>query len=262
MRFSIRISKCAYDGKREIQQDSIACTDASVYAQKGMLAVLSDGIGGMKDGEVYSRLAVEAMKESFEASDGDAGLCERLARAYESARSAARQACGDPEDPEGGATVVAVAIQDGRCAFLSVGDSRIYLMRGGEMILLNREQTLGVSLDEYAAFGYIDAQDAAGNTRRKSLTNHLCEPRDRSPDMCAEPFQLQAGDRLALMSDGVFSALNEDEICEAMQMSPAKIAPTMIDMVKEKDLPKQDNSSVITVAVMNRRKSNERRGGK
>lgn len=261
MRYRIHVNKSSYIGERTIQQDSCAITDASVSAQTGMLAVLSDGIGGMQHGERFSQLAVETMMKSFEASGGNEDLCARLVQAYGSAREAAKQICGDPEDPIGGATVAAVAIRKGRCAFLSVGDSRIYLMRGGELILLNREQTLGVALDEYAALGYISAQDAEGNTRRKSLTNHLCEPRDKPPDMCAEPFQLRIGDRLAIMSDGMFSALSDEEILEVMRAPAREISSSMINRVKRKALPRQDNSSVIAIAVMNLKK-NERRGGK
>lgn len=259
----IHVNKCAYTGAREVQQDAIAITGAQAASQAGMLAVLSDGIGGMRDGEKFSRIAVDAMQKNFESSGENDDLCARLVLAYQAARTAAREICGDPEDPIGGATVVAAAIRGGCCAFLSVGDSRIYLMRGGGLILLNREQTLGVTLDEYAALGYISDQDAEGNTRRKSLTNHLCEPRDKAPDVCAEPFRLRIGDRLALLSDGVFSALSEDEILKAMQGPVQEISARMIDMVKQKALPKQDNSSVVAIAVMNRKQNTtERRGGK
>lgn len=251
MKLGLHVSKCEYIGAREIQQDSCGCTDSAIYRQKGMLAVVSDGIGGMQDGEKFSRIAVDEMTKSFSASDASHPLDKRLMQAYQAARAAAQQTCEDPDDPEGGATVIAAAICDDRCTFLSVGDSRIYLLRGGELILLNREQTLGVMLDEGAAFGYISAQDAEGNTMRKSLTNHLCEARDKPADIYRDTFALQAGDRLALMSDGVFSALSEEEIRSVLRSPAPKTSAVLIDMVKQKALPKQDNSSVIVISVMN-----------
>lgn len=77
-----------------------------------------------------------------------------------------------PQDSDGGATVVMVLIRDGKASFLSVGDSRIVLLRGGGLIQLNREQILGPMLDERAALGIISEAVASGNRYRSSLLNH------------------------------------------------------------------------------------------
>ena len=245
---SIEINWRSECGKRSIQQDCIGWSDTQKYGERGVLAVLSDGMGGMKNGEVYSDIAVQQMLAHFKEHEPDEDMIATLLKCYAHARKCARARCPVPEEPDGGATVVAVYVRDGKCAFLSVGDSRLYLWRAGALLQLNREQTLGVLLDENAAMGYIP-KEYANSGLRDTIENNLCEPEVKRLDMPAHPFALARGDRLLLMSDGISHTLTDKEIARALADSKANSAVAVEAAVRDKGNPKQDNYTVLEMCI-------------
>lgn len=245
-------------GSRSQQQDACMVSDPKLYSERGILAVLSDGMGGMKNGERFSAIAVKEMVRSFSEEEPMDDICAELLRAYASARTKALASC-DEDEPEGGATVVAVLVRKNMCAFLSVGDSRIYLLRGGGLIQLNREQTLGCRLDEAAKLGYIPQEEARENLRRAALTNHLCEQELKPIDRCDKPFALRPGDKIALMSDGVFGTLSEAEIARCLMHNGPQGAIDVIDEIRIRKKNRQDNASALVMAFKEKRKPEQSR---
>lgn len=239
-------------GKRENQEDN-----AGIYwnlqdpseAAKGMMVVVADGMGGMERGEVYSALAKETMLSYFRDHEPTDDMCHELQSAYGAAREAALAAREQQEESDGGSTVVAAIIRDNRFAFLSVGDSRICLLRGEGLIQLNREHTLGVVLDERAAFGYIPQEMADLNTRRKTLTNHLNIENPQPCDLCSHPIDLVPGDKIVLMSDGVFGTIDDDTLTEILLRPDARYADEVLAAVKRVGKKNQDNSTIAVISV-------------
>ena len=236
-------------GRRENQQDAFACSHPGDYREKGLLAVLSDGMGGMADGAKFSNIAVSEMIRYFESRPPADDIVSELHRSFHTAREAARRQLRDKDTPEGGATVVALMIRKNRCAFLSVGDSCIYLYRGDGLIRINREQNLAVTLDMCEALGYMTSEEAKGNMYRKSITNHLCDGRGGLCDRNLKPFRLRPGDKLVLMSDGVSDMLSEDEITSCLIADDIDPAAEMVELVRRKNNPRQDNTSVIVIEM-------------
>lgn len=233
-------------GDRSKQEDAILCSDGSVYEQKGFLAVLSDGMGGLSDGEKFSALATNCMVEHFEKTEPMNDICEELRTCFDAAQRTALAV--QKEGCQGGATVVAVLIRNQRCAFLSVGDSSICLLRNGGLIYLNRKHTLGASLDESVAFGYLDEEFARSNTRRNSLTNHLGSENEVQCDVCSVPFSIMPGDRIALMSDGVTGTLDEAELARLLGKGTCETAVNcVIGAVLRCEKPRQDNASILVI---------------
>ena len=237
---------CKDIGDRTVQQDAFMISDKSLRKERGLLAVLADGMGGMESGEVFSNLAVNEMQRYFSKCDPEEDICSVLLNAYQAARN---EALKIPNSENGGSTVTAVLIRGKRCAFLSVGDSRIYLLRGGSLIQLNREHTLGVRLDESAALGYVPAEEALYNLYRASLTNHLCMSSDIPCDRCTEPFLLRKDDKLLLMSDGIFGTLSEEDITRFANMPGTDGADAMIKEIRSRGKKDQDNCSVVILAL-------------
>ena len=238
-----------------VQQDAVGASRPELYGERGLMAVLSDGIGGMQAGERFSAIAVRRMLDYHAACDPGGDPCRLLEDACRAARQEAVALARD-EKIEGGATVAAVMIRENACAFLSLGDSRIYLMRGGGLIQLNREQTLGPELDARAALGLTLREEARHNRYRASLVNNLCEPGAPPPDMCPRPFGIVPGDRLALVSDGIYKVLGDADIARALKSPGADGATRLIRAVEARDLPKQDNYSAIVVAVLGDERQN------
>jgi len=256
-RYRLIVGGSSYAGSRSVQQDAFGVSDTSLFDEKGVLAVVSDGIGGMSNGEKFSRIAVDTMKTSFAGATAQNDICSSLLTIYGDARRAAMSALEDTENPEGGATVVAVLVKDNKMAFLSVGDSSIFFMRRGGLIKLNRPQILGVMLDESAAFGYVPREEAERNIYRKALTNHICEYEVKNCDRNLSPITLRAGDRIALLSDGVTSTLSEGEIAACMRMNGVGGAKAMIEKIISRGKPRQDNATALMLTIVKLRKEKE-----
>lgn len=120
------------------------------------------------------------------------------------------------------------------------------------MIQLNRLQVLGSYLDEKAALGNISWQEAAGNIKRSALLNHIGRRTDTGVDICTESFELFPGDRLILMSDGVFGTLDDPKIIidiNDAQSSGKDAAALVIKDVLEQKKPRQDNCSILLLTI-------------
>jgi serine/threonine protein phosphatase PrpC len=63
MKYKITTDTAMDKGRREIQQDAVCMLE---HGRRGFLAVLSYGIGGMEGGEIFSGIATDEMKKSFE----------------------------------------------------------------------------------------------------------------------------------------------------------------------------------------------------
>ncbi|MDD3409401.1 MAG: PP2C family protein-serine/threonine phosphatase [Eubacteriales bacterium] len=264
--FEFYVSQAQALGARDGQEDAMAISSACP-PPKGILAVLSDGMGGMNAGERYSAIATEEMIRCFEQTEALEDPCQELLNCYAAAQRQALLLQEQESGLEGGATVTALLIRGGRCAYLSVGDSRIYLYRSGALIQLNREQSLGVLLDEQAMLGYMPKEEAQYNLRRKSLTNHLGMDGEHPCDRCLTPIALAPRDRLLLMSDGVFGTLEEETIEAVLRTTGADAAQKIIDRVTACAKPRQDNSSVmcleafaVRTTAFHNMKGNERHG--
>jgi len=243
-----RVGYAQIMGGRENQEDSYCISnwkDPRVLAERGLLAAVADGIGGMSNGQVASGTVVRNMCARFERQNVNMAMSDRLlelaAQSQQDVLSIVQRGgnCGT--------TLVSVLIKDGYMVTLSVGDSRICLYRSGMLLQLNREHVLGKESDEYSMLHHT-AQNIDAH-KRKAITAYLGKPNLRLIDRTLNPMKLVSGDRLLLMSDGVFGSLSDDEIIACMQLPPDKAAQAVIQAVDTKHLPHQDNATIVIVEM-------------
>ena len=172
---------------RTINQDAfLERPDAGIWA-------VADGVGGLSDGEVASRMVCDALADfspagSFEEMIG--GADHRLQEVNAHLVRGADQA---DESHRSGSTVVALLARGSRCAVLWAGDSRLYRWRNGYLDRLTRDHSLSV--------------DGAATT---AITRAIGgEPR-LTLDVVRE--RVQPGDRFLLCSDGLTRAVPEPVI--------------------------------------------------
>ena len=128
------VSAVSLLGGRNTQQDAL---DYRLLPNGAFAAAVCDGMGGLNGGAEASRTACDGFLRACEqALPGDARDLERIARRLDGQVAALKGTDGQPLD--GGTTIVAVVVKDDRLGWLSVGDSRIGLVRGGELTWLNR----------------------------------------------------------------------------------------------------------------------------
>ncbi|MFN2524441.1 MAG: PP2C family serine/threonine-protein phosphatase [Mycobacteriales bacterium] len=169
----------------------------SVYAGPRLLAV-ADGMGGHAAGEVASAVAIAALAPLDEDAPGS-DLLDDLRQAAMSANTHLRDMVeGDAALDGMGTTLTAMLSAGNRLGLLHIGDSRAYLLRGGELSQITRDHTLVQALvDE----GRISEEEASTHPQRNVITNVLDGRPGLELDLSVR--EVRAGDRYLLCSDGL-----------------------------------------------------------
>ena len=240
-------SGCQIVGSREHQEDAFGVSDVNdlnLCRQRGILAVVADGVGGLDDGQVASRQVVQCMAESFyhgtASMPGAIRLLTYAMNAHENVVQI-RQSRG----VRCGSTLVAALIEERNLYFISIGDSRIMLYRGGGLITLNREHKAGVSMEERRARGEVNLAERKPGV----LTSYMGKEDLREIDRNTVPIHLLSGDQILLMSDGVYNALTEDEIIARLTTDARISAQGICDAISEKQISGQDNATVVVIRI-------------
>ena len=233
-------------GDRPEQQDSFAISDwqdEALCAEKGVLLTLSDGMGGMNHGAQVSALLVDAVQQAFRERRMDAAPDAWLLELLGEANGAVNDFLRGKD--AGGATVVMALVQGNQLYHLSAGDSRLYLVRGGGLLLLNREQSYGSKLDLMLLKGILPARELAAHPQRRALTTYVGMGDLEGVDRNTVPVTLLNGDRLLLLSDGVFGTLSEEQIFETLCDDPETAAIRLERRVLAEGKPHQDNFTAV-----------------
>jgi protein phosphatase len=234
----------ASKGARSYQEDSAAVSENA----GALTAVLSDGMGGHAGGALASGLACKFFLHAFATSSGD--VPARLTEALELANAAiAHETAGNPALSGMGCTLIGAAFGPQGIEWVSVGDSPLFLVRKGEIVLLNEDHSLAPEIDKLAAAGKISWEAARADPRRhflrSALTGHEIELVDRSE----RPLALQPGDVVILASDGVHTLSHADIAALAASGEPDEVADALLAAVEAAGDRHQDNTTVVVVRV-------------
>jgi protein phosphatase len=215
------------------------------FLRKGRLAVVADGMGGYEGGQEASRLAVETVRQVYDRdSSGDAqqALVAGLVAAHDSIQ---RYAVEHPELQGMGTTCTAACIIGNELRFAHVGDSRLYLIHGGSISRLTRDDSYVGRLVES---GMVRAEDAESHPQRHILTAALGSGHEITPNTSGQPITLTDGDILLLCTDGLWSVVAEAEISRlAQSYPPAEACSQLISAALERGGP--DNITVIILRI-------------
>lgn len=183
---------------RDHNEDNVFPTEDGTTT--GVLVIgVADGMGGHVGGEIASRLGLEAAV----GTDGSPG------RRVLAGNDAVVAASEKDDSLRGMGTTISLAEvhPDGRTVIGHVGDSRIYLVRQGQLYQLTRDHTL---ISELLESGKITAEQALHHPQRSVLTRAAGLTYEMVPDELEE--RLEDGDRLILCSDGLTNMLNNNTI--------------------------------------------------
>ena len=238
--------------KKKSNQDSY-CADDNLG-----LYVVADGAGGHAAGEVASRTAVEAIAEFIKLTSTEDeiswpyGLDESLTLNANRLKTSIRYANWkllekSRETPayEGMAsTVVAVLVQGNTAEIAHVGDSRVYLIRGGHIRCLSSDHTW---VQAQVLSGVIDSEQARTHPLRNVLIRALGAKQDVDVDMLNLEFQDQ--DLLLLCSDGLNSMLRDEEILEIVMQDRLDVNQAVTHLVDAANRSGgEDNITAILLA--------------
>lgn len=192
-----------YIGTRSSQQDSIRVSRTA----GGLLAAVCDGMGSKPDSGEASQLAAELVTGMYE-REAPGDMAEFLKRAV----TEADEEVADRFDGSGGTTGVFAHIGIGGLSWFSVGDSRLYLFRGG-LTQLTRDHNYRYLLERRLAENVITREQyEEGLSRGGMLVSFIGMDGLFLADMSARPLPLLQSDMVLITTDGLYRALGEEYI--------------------------------------------------
>lgn len=234
-------------GARNSQQDAFCL--AGLESPEGVvLAVVADGMGGLVDSGQVSRALTNALCGGF-VSGGTDAPARQLQLLFQQALEQV-DTLQKGRTAQSGSTLVMCLIRDGALSWLSVGDSRIYLWRSGGLIQLNRDHDFHHDLTLLAMQNDMTFSEADQDPRRENLTSYIGGGFPRKVEWNPEPISLRVGDRVVLMSDGVYRALSQEEMAWCLRGDAEAAAEALRVAVTEKSLPQQDNFTAVVLEAI------------
>jgi serine/threonine protein phosphatase PrpC len=215
------------------------------YTHRSSLFLLMDGMGGHPQGEVAAQLTLQTISALFqkEAKPQLADVAAFLELAVLAAhRQILRYAIEKSMLDSPRTTIVAAVVQSGSATWIHCGDSRLYWVRQGELLMRTRDHSF-IEKGQKAAAGL----KAHQRLNRNVLFTCLGSPTKPVFDI-AGPVALQQGDKLMLCSDGVWGSLSEDDIIYDLGHKPVDQAvPDLVEKALHKAGDSSDNVSCLAL---------------
>ena len=245
---SYQVANLQQKGARPYQEDSFAfvnALDVTEIRENGLMAIVADGMGGMEAGKQVSEMAVSCMVSAFGQMQRNGDLAVQLRNAVVAADDALVQRFKSG----GGTTLISCIIYDQKLYFASVGDSYLYLARGGNLYRLNREQNYRHQLyAEAIAAGSIDPTEADQDPDGHRLSAFLGMGGLPDLDYLRRPLPLRDGDILLLCSDGVGGVVTESQIIQNLSSSSAaEMCLNLDESVRRAAHVHQDNYTALVI---------------
>lgn len=236
--------------RRKNNEDSFLCDDSL------QLFVVADGVGGNAKGEVASAESVELVHSwvrrwrgtiaEFNANftEDNALTVRRLLE------NAVQSACYmvfsmgqlDPRQ-RGMSTTLSSLLVTKRVAYIAqVGDSRVYLFRGGRSAQLTEDHTL---INFRLKLGLITPEEAV-NAPGKNVITRAVGHQDYVEVDCID-IEIEPGDRFMLCSDGLHGYLEDGELDSLMGGTREEVAKRLVDLANERG--GKDNTTVVVVDI-------------
>ncbi len=218
------------------------------YTRSAGLFSLADGMGGHPEGEVASQMALQAMAAQFQ-RDAKPMLADPLQFLQLAIVTAHHQLLRYATDrglfdtPR--TTLVACVMQGQSAYWAHCGDSRLYLVRDGKLLVRTRDHSYTELRDALGP----GAQGVAGGPQynRNVLFTCLGSPGKPVVDT-AGPLLLQPGDRLLLCSDGLWSTIADATIVELLGQRPISDAvPELAERALREAGARSDNVTLLAV---------------
>lgn len=182
----------------------------AAYAGSRLLAV-ADGMGGHAAGEIASAAAIAALRP-LDTAVPSGELLNALGHAVRRAEGSLHDAVtADPSKAGLGTTLTALLRSGSKLGLVHIGDSRAYLVRGGEVFQITRDHTLVQSLLDD---GKITAEEVPSHPQRMLLLRAIDGQQQYEPDL--QFHEAQAGDRYLLSTDGLHATVAPDEVARIL----------------------------------------------
>lgn len=214
-----------------------ACNEDSVaicQTEHSLLAIVADGMGGHKAGEVASKMAIEMFQSSFEntlkATDPEA--VERwLKKTMLEANKTIYEYAKQYEECTGMGTTVVVAVCYGKHVTIGhIGDSRCYLVQKQQLYQLTEDHSF---VNYLLKIGDISKEEAVNHPQKNMLTKALGTEKNVRGEVRTIPINM--GDQLLLCSDGLYGGISDEVLLEVLSKtdSAKERGDELVQLAKE-----------------------------
>lgn len=230
-------------GGRSINQDRMGYC----FSRESLLMVLADGMGGHLRGEIAAQIAMQTVASMFQQQAlprlrDPVAFIEQSFHASHRELHRYRELHGMNECPR--TTIVACVVQDGHAWWGHAGDSRLYMMRGNEILFRTLDHSKVQSL---ISLGLISEAEGEVHPERNKVLNCLGSPFVPPVEIHAA-CPLHAGDVLMLCSDGLWSGVTPEELVREFRTEPVEVAvPHLIQSALAHNGVGADNTTVLAM---------------
>lgn len=247
---AIEFASVSDKGRKRPHNEDSSVTDTGVG-----LALVADGMGGYKAGEVASAIAAKSVLDGMRENDGK----PRARRAGPEGQASSAEALlireciqaanrhifdtahSIPQCHGMGTTIVAALFSDGRVTLAHVGDSRIYRFRDGELKQVTNDHSL---VQELIDRGFFTPEEAQANTPKNLVTRALGI--DEQVEVDVQEMETLPGDIFLLCSDGLNDMVTDEEIRLTLSKYSANLSQAAHELVRQaNEGGGKDNVSVV-----------------
>jgi serine/threonine protein phosphatase PrpC len=228
-----------------------------------LLAIIADGIGGHRAGEIAAEIAVERIRSAIAAADGQQPISTLANAITQASQAILEQAAYNPQQQGMGSTCACAWIIADRLYIANVGDSRVYLLRDRTIRQLSIDHTW---VQEAIDHGVLSPEEAHRHPNAHVIRRYLGSRQAVVPDMrlrlrptegdeqarSNQGVRLQPGDQIVLCSDGLTDLVSASEIATVLQQYPQEQGLQMlVDMANQRG--GHDNITIISLQVPQRK---------
>ncbi|MBQ8502751.1 MAG: serine/threonine-protein phosphatase [Clostridia bacterium] len=250
----LQVGSATCVGSREYQQDSLKVTKdfiEHIGKENLAIAILCDGMGGLKGGDLASNLCTSTIFNDFYSREEITNYNKYLIRQIYKVDD---MVCSLVDENNNrmrcGSTLTAVIVDEDEMYWASVGDSRIYLIRNGEALQLTQDHNYLMKLMQDVKDGRITEAEALSHPDKGALISfigmggvkHICSN--------SRPIKLCKGDYIVLCSDGLYRCLSDNAMVQILNESSDDMivaANRLVYSALSTNMKSHDNTSVIVI---------------
>ena len=240
----IQMASDSQIGTREYQQDALFLSEVR---ENYVYGILCDGMGGMQEGDKVSIDTVAYFADyldKLEDFSNIPGVLENLINEINEI------ILKKYSTKVAGTTLVTVILHGNKLYWASVGDSRIYILRGEEIVQMTRDHNYAMKLKEMVVKGKLKEEEIQVDPQKDALISYIGAPELEVVDVGRSPFLMMEGDSVLLCSDGLTKSLTDDQILQIVnqyKQNALEAVHVLTAAAFDEGNGSKDNTSVILI---------------
>jgi PPM family protein phosphatase len=241
------ICACSDVGKmRNINQDAVYYVDD----EKLPIYMVADGMGGHKSGEYASNLSIHVISRMYDEkreamASGELEIPQFINDAFKAANEKiVKEGAEDETIKKMGTTLTLIIVKEGEAYIGHIGDSRAYMIRGGELTQLTHDHSL---VAELLRSGSITAEEARVHPQKNVITKALGTDSDINPDIYTK--ELLKDDILFLCTDGLTNMIEDEDLKNKILMASELQEMCVLLTNEANELGGPDNITILMAKI-------------